>query len=619
MFDWMSPTAFIQTLARVVIVWLAFYGAGKILLKPLKVHKVFPLLPPEIVGMLAFVLLTIPLSLLGVMNRSVCPPLLLLMAIPGALFGYGRLREKLPGIRPGVLHVLMALFLGFVLMLNFTNASMPNIRFDDPLITYAVQPDRWLNRGGIYWLEETAFSGFPLLYEMTAVWPASLSSDRMNQLSVLQVFQMSLLVLAVFRGLGILKICRKLWLPVAAIVLLTTSLYIICSMAKTDTMALLFCTLALAAAVRQGEKGFTGSPLTSWLCMGMALASKQTAIVVVIPFLLYSARAFLRLGPKWKALALGSLLMVPGAYGVRTMLKTGSPTYPVYPVSSLLREGWDLEDPEENALLNDRSSYLHAHKNFPLMKHAGIFFGYMEGNFLLLLAGAGVVLLSGRAGKALLTLPVVIYGIIAIAVFWPPWWGAKYAVLIFPFTGLLGAKLLNGGRSGAIATIFALLVAFVVPGYIAVAIEDRPIFYRTDVMASVLRGGWRDESRFGMLMSTPEGMTHMWANSFLPPETVIFSILEEKRYFFDGTVIVGWRHPLGQKLYHDNTLEDEIAILDGLNVDYVGFYRDNPAILRQEDRLAILDHVGTGQILEPVIIVNDGYMLCRYNGSFALP
>ena len=76
---------------------------------------------------------------------------------------------------------------------------------------------------------------------------------------------------------------------------------------------------------------------------------------------------------------------------------------------------------------------------------------------------------------------------------------------------------------------------------------------------------------------------------------------------------MGWRHPLGQRLYLDNTLEEELAILDSLNVDFVGFYREDPTLLNQEVKLVILDHVGMGEILEPVIIVDGGYLLCRYN------
>jgi len=66
-------------------------------------------------------------------------------------------------------------------------------------------------------------------------------------------------------------------------------------------------------------------------------------------------------------------------------------------------------------------------------------------------------------------------------------------------------------------------------------------------------------------------------------------------------------------LYTENTLEDEIAILKELSVDYVGIYRENPAVLDQEKRLAILDHIGIGDFLEPVIVLDGGYLLCRFN------
>lgn len=618
MFDWLSPWVFIQTMARVAVVWLAFYGAGKLIRKPLGIDKAFPFLPSELVGLLAFVILTIPLSLLGVMNRAVCPVILVILAIPGTLFTYGGLRDRLPVPKSGILTLVFGVFMLFVLLLNFANASMPNLAFDDPLITYAVQPDRWLNRGSIYWLEETGFSGFPLLYEMTAVWPASISSDRMNQLSVLQVFQMSMLVIAVFRGMSVMKIRKRLWFPVAAVVFLTTLMYIWPAKAKTDTMALMFCTMAMASAVRQQRKDFTGSPLSSWLYIGMTLATKQTAIVTVAPFLLYSLKPFFRYPLKWKALALASLVAIPGAYAVRTMLKTGSPTYPVSPVSFMLHEGWELNDPPENTTVNTRSSYLFENKDFPLIKHIGVFFAYMEGNALLLLAGIATAIVLRRWKDLLLAVPVLVYCGLVILVFWPPWWGVKYATPMFPFAAILGAYLLQGARGGKAAVYAIVLPAFIIPSFIAVAGDKRPFTYRITVVESVLRGSWKDDSGYKIWISTPEGMTHMWANSALPSETVIFSILEEKRYFFDGTVVVGWRHPLGQKLYEENSLEEECVILDSLDVDFVGFYRDSPAILRQEDRIEILDHIGIGEILEPVIILDGNYQLCKYNSPYSL-
>jgi len=613
--DWMSPAAFIQTLARVALVWLAFYGAGKLLRKPLRIDRSFPLLPSEVVGMVAFVFLTIPLTLLGIMNRSVCPVFLFIFAVPGVLLAYGKVRDLLPGFKLKLIQILPVLFLIFVLILNFTHASMPNLAFDDPLITYAVQPDRWLNSGGIYWLEETAFSGFPLLYEMTAVWPASMSSDRMNQLSVLQVFQMSLLVLAVFRGLSFLKVRKDLWTSAAIIILFCSAMYLWCSKAKTDTLAILFCTLALAAAVRQRDGDFRGSPLTSWLCMGMALATKQTAIVVLVPFLLYSGAGFFRYSTKWKILAVAAFLAFPSAYAIRTMLKTGSPTYPVHTVNFMVREGWELQDPEENLMVNNRASQLYESKFFSPLKHVGVFFAFMEGCFLLLLAGI-IASAAGRRWKdAALSVPVLVYCAAAILVFWPPWWGSKYSILLYPFAAILGARLFQFSRHRAFLAAAVMIPSFIVPGFIGVAGYGRHFNYRMAVLDAVVLRGWNSDSEYGKTMlSTPEEMTYMWANSVLDEGTVIFSIGEEKRYFFDGTVIVGWRHPLGQRLYVQNNLEEETAILDSLGVDFVGFYRIDPAVLDQEKHLEILDHIGIGEILEPVIS-NGGYLLCRYNGN----
>lgn len=612
MYSWLSPFSFLQTILRVGLVWLSFYGAGKLLRHNLRIDKLFPLIPSEIVGMLIFVLLTVLLSVFGLLTRTVCPVLLVIAAVPGGMFAYGAMRDRTPPSKPGVTGFVFGLLLTGVLLLNLTYASIPNFVFDDPLITYAVQPDRWLNSGRVYWLEETYFSAFPLLYEMTAVWPASLSADRIDQLSVLQVFQMTMLIVAVFRGMQILSIRKALRLPVAFIVLLITQLYYWCSLAKTDAMAILFCTFALAAAVKQSEKSFTGAPFSSWLFMGLALAAKQTAFIVLLPFLIYSAKPFLSYSSKWKVFALVSLIAVPGAYAVRTMLKTGSPFYPVYPVEFLLKDEWRVDrQPIEISMLNDRSSELHADKRFGLAKHIGVFFANMEGAALLLICGLFVALLSRRLDAALVTVPILLYSALSIWILWPPWWGAKYTILIYPFVALIGARLLQENRRALLIVCLVLIPSFVIPGFLIAAVNPHPTAYRVSMAKSVLTGQWDFDGGYAKHLSTPEGMTHIWANAALPDTSVIFSLHEEKRYFFDGTVIVGWRHPLGQQLYLENTLEDEIRILDSLSVDFVGFYRADPVPGGLEDQLAILDHVGFDEILEPVIVIN-GYMLCRY-------
>jgi len=610
MLDWMSPLSFFQSVLRVAIIWLAFYGSGQLVRHRLGLDKAFPLMPAELTGLITFVLLTVPLSFLGILNRIVCPVLMLVFSLPGLLMVYARFRDSRTLRKPDALQILFGLVFVLVLILNFTYASMPNIAFDDPLITYAVQPDRWLNSGRIFWLEETVFSGFPLFYEMTAVWPASMASNSLNQLSLLQVFQMSLLLLATLRSMSILQVNKRFWLPVLSVVLLTTSLYNWCSLAKTDTMALFFSTLAIACAIQQQSKGFTGSPFTSWFVMGLALATKQTALIMLIPFTLYSIKSYLSYSRNIKILAIALLIVVPGLYGIRTMIMTGSPTYPFYSVSRMLDDDWVLHHPEEQKLFNDRSSLIHESKAFPLLKQVGIFFGHMEGNILLLAAGFLFALGRRDWRDAALAIPLLVAFGAAIAVFWPPWWGYKYSILLYPFSGVLGAKLIDSSKNGLTVISVILALSIGIPGFVAVAGDGQPFARRLLVASSVLRGKWDSSTGYSVMPSSPENSTQLWANSALPENSTILSLHEEKRYFFNGRVIVGWRHPISQDLYLDNTIEDEMSILNELGVDYVGFYRSNPLLLDQENRLRMLDSIGVGSILEPVIIIED-YLLCR--------
>ncbi len=105
----------------------------------------------------------------------------------------------------------------------------------------------------------------------------------------------------------------------------------------------------------------------------------------------------------------------------------------------------------------------------------------------------------------------------------------------------------------------------------------------------------------------------MWMNSNLTSDVVVLSLHQEKRYFLDHPVYVGWRHPATQELYLENTVEEECSILDGLGVDYVTFYRVRPMEADMENRIAILNHVGRDEILEPIAIISNGYLICRYN------
>ncbi len=613
MLDWMNPLSFAQTVIRVLVVWCAFYGAGFIAEKYTGIKKLLPLLPREITGILLLILLEIPLSLFGVMNRTVTPVLLLLFAVPGMLLLVQKVKNTNRSGKPSVLQLAGAVALLAVITINLTYASMPNLTFDDPLITYAVQPDRWLNNGGIYWLEETTFSGFPLTYEMMAVWPASLSFDRMDQLSILQVFQMTLLFVTLFRGMQIILIKNKYRIPLAAIVLLCSMLYYWCSLAKTDTAAILFCTLALASSVRElNDKSL--KQYTSWFFMGLALATKQTALLIVLPFMLYKGHQFFISSRKVRLISLLCISIVPLIFAARTMIHTGSPSYPVYQFSPTVKDEWRLSpEPEEITLVNDRDSEIYASKNYSVAKHIGIFMTSMEGILLLLLGGLGVAFLR-KDRSWFIFVPLAAYFIVAIIVLWPPWWGAKYSILIYPFTALLAVSIMQSRKIFSSVFLSAVcVISFVVPGFIISARVSLPASYRYVVSMSVLTGNWDTESAYRYRISTPEGMTYMWMNSALPDESRILSLHQEKRYFYDHEIYVGWRHPATQPLYLENTLEEECAILDELGIDYVTFFRTNPCVLQMENRLAILDRIGRNDILEPVASVYEGYMVCRYN------
>ena len=252
---------------------------------------------------------------------------------------------------------------------------------------------------------------------MMAVWPSSLASDRMNQLSILQVFQMTLLIAAVFRGLQILRIRKKNWVPILIIVLLCTMLYYWSSMAKTDTAAILFSTLALAMAVRESRDKSHGQ-YNSWLFMGLALATKQTAFLILIPFILYKGYSFYTSSIKSKLISLFCIAFIPSLFAVRTMIHTGSPTYPVHQITSMVKDDWQLlPEPDEISTLNNRSSAQYSDdSNYSVFKHIGIFVLNMEGISLLLLSGLVIAFIKNDRSW-ILFLPLIVYFAVSIFCF----------------------------------------------------------------------------------------------------------------------------------------------------------------------------------------------------------
>jgi len=348
--------------------------------------------------------------------------------------------------------------------------------------------------------------------------------------------------------------------------------------------------------------------------MGMALATKQTSIIVLLPFLLYGGYRLYKSTIKVKLIAMICLAIVPSAFAVRTMLKTGSPVYPVHQISFLVKDHWRfLPPPEEIQELNDRDSDMHLESNYGLAKHIGIYLMRMEGLLLLMVGGLAVALLK-RDHSWLLFLPVLLYFAVAVVVLWPPWWGVKYTILIFPFIALLGVKSMQSKEKFSSAYLLVIcLLSFTVPGYLVSSDMFYSANFRFSLAKSVLTGKWDTSAGYKFNISSSEGMTQMWLNSYLLQDSRILSLHEEKRYFCDHQIFVGWRHPATQSLYLENTIEEECAILDDLEIDYVTFYRPDPSIASMENRLVMLNHIGRDDILEPVIAVSGNYLVCRYN------
>ncbi len=606
--------AFLQTVIRVAVVWAAFFSAGKLVTSKTTVRKLLPSVPNELFGMLFFMSFSILLSLMGILNRTVVPLIILIFGIPGIFLLLHRVKTEY-GDSKSIIEVLQAVLLAVVVTVVLTNASSPNLSFDDPLITYAVQPDKWLNSGRIFWIEETAFSGFPLTYEMTALWPASLSYDKIDQISLLQVFQMSLLFVTLFRGMRLAKIHRKWRIPLAVLTLQCSMLFYWCSLAKTDTLAILFSTLAIISALRENE---VAGGYSSWLFMGLAMATKQTSVLILIPFsVISSIRFFKRMSMKQKLAAMGFLAAVPLAFAVRTMIHTGSPLYPVNQVSSMVKDEWRLlPEPDEFRIINDRSTDVHQQSDYSFLKHIGFYFIGMEGIALLFFAAA--VIAAWRSGKNRLILSaILIYSSAAIWIFWPPWWGAKYSILIYPSIAILSLQMIQTRKGSAAIIAAAVISSFVLPDLLQNTRNSvYPADYRLNLTEAVLSGEWNSDKGYKYVASTPEALTYMWLNSAYSEKLQILSIHQEKRYFCEHQIYVGWRHPFTQPLYLDNSIEDECAILDSLGIDLVTFFRDDPGLWNLENRLEILNYIGYDNILEPLVSVSGGYLVCRYNSPF---
>jgi len=620
--DWLSTGALLSGLARVLLVWLAFYGGGCLLASVGPLRRYLHNVPRTILGMLGMAALVPLLSLPGILNRWSCMALILALAAWGCLSCLGE-RERLKELRfpgPVWLQSGLLLILALIVLTNIFYAGWVSLYMMDPLVTYAVQPARWLSAGRMHFLGEMQFSGFPLLGEMIFVWPTALSSDRMDQLQLLQLFNMSVLVALVPMAFRVLKVHSRMLIPACIAVLSCNLLLIWTRVAKPDALALMFVTLALSIMTRhllaEAEPGLAMHDYSPFFLMGAALATKQTAAVALIPFACLTVSLLLRkklrvsLLPRY-LLVLGA---IPAAFAVRTMLHTGSPFYHIGRIGALLKEQW--VKPQVPAV--DR--LIRANMRFRTATESGSFpAGLMhliatwEASGIILSIGSFVALMRKRASAyAPVILGISLYALAATAIFSPTWWGDKYAIMIIPFAGLAGAKMVGRSRTGF--HVSWLLIALSVLFHFSTApfwpLESVSPRFRAGLTESFLHRRW---ALAGEPVHPPPSLgVQMWANAHLPESTVLVSLNEWHRHFSDHPVVVATRHPIGIRLYLDNTAEEEMAILGRLSADYVYFQRTPSRRSLPLRKLELLRYVGKGAALEPVTLMGET-VLCRVN------
>ena len=578
---------------RVSLVWLAFHGLGSFVSKRFSIKGFGTAIPAFVSGMLLFALLTPLLSTAGLLTRTVLPIILALSALYGFLLIY---RKTTAGFFkfeiPLWLAIPSAVLLLIHLLSDLFHAALPH-GMVDPLITYAVQPDRWLDAGSMYFLSETQFSLFPLIGEMLAVWPASLAHSRVDQLVILQLFQMSLLV-ATFTTAVRINGLKKSALLAALLVGLSSEILVNWgAWAKVDMTALFFVTVALAELFRCYNSSERRISLFVWFLLGLSFSVKYTAVLAVIavfPFLLL----FGRREYYWKKnLFYGILLLIsiPVVFAMRNILITGEPFYPFqFPVFHA-NESWMKETISSITAVKHHGSAGFFQNIISLFKSWSI---------------AGILFLAGifssairRSNRYLIPiLVVVIYSILCCFAFNPLSWGAKYAILLFPLMTVAGLFWL---RNHLKVTLGALTVLLLLTSSVIGRLE-----FIADFVTDSTPLSFRPHDY------PPAMPLQLWMNENLPEGSRLLSLWRPERYFSDHEVIVAQNHPDGIELFFDDDLEDELSILDRMEVDYVYFQSADPLPDNLEEKVALLEAVSEEGPLKPVIEVS-GLLLCSYS------
>lgn len=614
--DWLRIDSLVYSVLRVAIVWLAFHGSGYLIMKIRRIRRLIPAMPSIIPGMLFYLSVVILLSLSSLLTRQIVFFFILPGAIVSAYVLYFQLREKLLHFKLWELPAMQLIpwsIAIFILITNIMMAGRPDLYQDDPHITYIVQPDRWLNDGRMSFLDETIFSGLPLTAEMMMVLPSSMANNRLDQLILGQMFQMSMLFALIICSFSILGTDRK-YLPIALISIAGCNILLVwAQLAKPDITALFFTTVALCMLFRMLFTRITvKKDFSAFIVMGLAIASKFTASLALIPFfaMLFAIEKHRKSGICELFLKFILLAAFPAAFAVRTMIHTGSPFSSVIPINFLLKPEWVM--PEINAafitIQNRASSFF---QSVSFLENVWHYFRTWGSTIFLLIIGFAFTWKSKeRRSSVYVIAGVFAYSLVALTLFYPAWWGSKYGILIIPFAGLAGLRWLKHAQHGLLTASIIGPVLFLLYSSPLSPTEHYSTDYRFSLIRSYFTGEW-DYASYPAMDIAPELPAQLWMNANLPESSTVLSLFDKKRYFCDHRYIVAWSHPVAAHIFLDNTIEEEIEILNYLKIDFIIARLADPVPYDGENRVEILSRIGLNDILVPLTEIN-GYAIYRF-------
>ncbi len=615
MTDWLCINSLAWSLLRTAMIWLAFYGTGSLTKRIRIVKKYFRLMPSVIPGMLFYMGIIVLLSLFHILTRRIMPVFIILGALTGLVVVYSRLKKYFSGFSFHMRHpliILPFLLAGYILLTNLMLAGRPEMDFNDTQVTYLVQPDRWLNDGQMSFLDETKFSAYPMTSEMLLLLPSSLADDRVDQLILGQLFELSMTIGLILLSLVILGFGWK-WYPAAIISIAGCSTILLwCHFAKPDATALFFVTIALTILLKQMVDKEYSSDQSAFVVMGLALTSKFTVYITLVPFIIMFMYIIIRNKPnKYHIISsIVLLIILPLIFVVRTFIHTGTLFYPHAPFKFLIKPEWLM--PEVNLtydVFNDRSSDFFPSVGF--IQNVWHYFGTWNSSLFLLLGGY-ILTIKRRylTGRTIILAGFGIYATIALILFYPAWWGAKYGIMLIPFAALFGLHMFRHLKYGLLyATILTVTIYFIYDTSLSPT-EHYGLEFRNRLIASYASSDWKPSS-IQIVQKQSELKATLWMNSHLPSNSTVLSFYVTKRYFSNHRWIIAWRYPVAAQLYLDNSIDDEIQILKELDIDYIILTEGNPAPFDDENSVELFLRIGRGDVLEPVANI-DGHTIYRF-------